>query len=217
VTRLKRSPLKKKIAILQNWFNSQNLILGGCALLVLYLSGVPLAMLLFGSFRNAPIGEPGAEFTLQNYAKAYLDADVYWLFWNSLRFAVGTSLVSFTIGTYLAWLSERTNTPFKKIFIVMALIPFLIPGILETIAWIFLLSPRIGLINVTLMKLFGFESAPFNIYSIWGMIWVEGLSFYPIVFLLSPQHSDPWIPAWKRLPWSRVQVPGPRCVELPSQ
>jgi iron(III) transport system permease protein len=151
---------------------------------VVYLSGVPLAMLLFGSFRNAPIGEPGAAFTLQNYATAYLDADVYWLFWNSLRFAVGTSLLSFTIGTYLAWLSERTNTPFKKIFIVMALIPFLIPGILETIAWIFLLSPKIGLINVSLMNLFGFETAPFNVYSIWGMIWVEGLSFYPIVFLL---------------------------------
>jgi iron(III) transport system permease protein len=151
---------------------------------VLYLSGVPLAMLLFGSFRSAPIGEPGAAYTLQNYATAYLDADVYWLFWNSLRFAVGTSLLSFAIGTYLAWLSERTNTPFKKIFIVMALIPFLIPGILETIAWIFLLSPKIGLINVSLMNVFGFESSPFNVYSIWGMIWVEGLSFYPIVFLL---------------------------------
>lgn len=170
--------------MLKGWFNSQTLILGGCALIVLYLSGVPLAMLVFGSFRSAPIGEPGAAFTLQNYANAYLDADVYWLFWNSLRFALGTSLISFAIGTYLAWLSERTNTPFKKVFIVMALIPFLIPGILETIAWIFLLSPRIGLVNVTVMKLFGLESAPFNVYSIWGMIWVEGLSFYPIVFLL---------------------------------
>ena len=170
--------------MLQRWFNLQGLILAACALVVLYLSGVPVIMLIFGSLRNAPIGEPGAAFTIQNYAKAYLDSEFYWLFWNSLRFAVGTSLLSFTIGTYLAWLSERTNTPFKKIFIIIALVPFLVPGILETIAWIFLLSPRIGLINRTLMTLFGLESAPFNIYSMWGMIWVEGLSFYPIVFLL---------------------------------
>lgn len=170
--------------MLQRWSNSQTVILGACALVVLYLSGVPVVMLIFGSLRSAPIGEPGAVFTIQNYAKAYLDEEFYGLFWNSLRFAVGTSLLSFSIGAYLAWLSERTNTPFKKIFIVIALVPFLVPGILETIAWIFLLSPRIGLINLVLIELLGLESAPFNIYSMWGMIWVEGLSFYPIVFLL---------------------------------
>lgn len=168
----------------KRWINTQTLILGGCVFLVLYLSGVPVLMLLFGSLRTSPIGEPGGAFTIQNYARAYLDVEFYRLFWNSLRFAIGTSLLSFTIGTYLAWLSERTNTPFKRIFIVMSLIPFLIPGILETIAWIFLLSPRIGLVNRALMTVLGLESAPFNIYSMGGMIWVEGLSFYPIVFLL---------------------------------
>jgi iron(III) transport system permease protein len=170
--------------MLQRFLTSQTLILGACVLLVLYLSGVPIVMLIFGSLRNAPVGDPGAAFTIENYTKVYFDSEFYWLFWNSLRFAFGTSLFSFTIGTYFAWLSERTNTPFKKIFIVMALVPFLVPGILETIAWIFLLSPRIGVINRTLMTLLGLESAPFNIYSMWGMIWVEGLSFYPIVFLL---------------------------------
>lgn len=164
--------------------NGQTVIVWVAIAIVLYLSGVPLVMLIFGSFRDAPMGDPGGAFTIRNYAKAYLDAEFYRLCWNSLRFAVGTSIVSFTIGTYLAWLSERTNTPLKKIFPIMALVPFLIPGILETIAWIFLLSPKIGLINRTVMTLFGTESAPFNIYSMTGMIWVEGLSFYPIVFLL---------------------------------
>ncbi|MBI2210264.1 MAG: iron ABC transporter permease, partial [Deltaproteobacteria bacterium] len=125
------------------FFNSQTLILIGCSLFVLYLAGIPLVMLLYGSVRSAPIGEPGATYTVQNYVKAYFDRDFYLLFWNSLKFAFGSTLVSFVIGTYLAWISERTNTPFKKVFVIMALIPFIIPGILSTIAWILLLSPKI--------------------------------------------------------------------------
>lgn len=164
--------------------NSQSLILVGCSLFVLYLAGIPLIMLLYGSIRSAPIGEPGATYTLQNYVKAYFDREFYLLFWNSLKYAFGTCVISFLIGTYLAWINERTNTPFKKVFVVMALIPFIIPGILSTIAWILLLSPKIGLINLVVKGALGLESSPFNIYSMGGMVWAEAIHLYPLVFLL---------------------------------
>jgi iron(III) transport system permease protein len=166
------------------FLNSQSLILIGCSLFVLYLAGIPLVMLLYGSIRSAPIGEPGATYTLDNYIKAYFDREFYLLFWNSLKYAIGTCVVSFLIGTYLAWINERTNTPFKKVFVVMALIPFIIPGILSTIAWILLLSPKIGLINLVVKAALGLESAPFNIYSMGGMVWAEAIHLYPLVFLL---------------------------------
>ena len=41
-------------------------------------------MLLYGSIRSAPIGEPGATFTIQNYIKAYFDREFYFLFLNSI-------------------------------------------------------------------------------------------------------------------------------------
>jgi iron(III) transport system permease protein len=164
--------------------NSQSLILIGCSLFVLYLAGVPLVMLLYGSIRSAPIGEPGAAYTLDNYVKAYFDREFYLLFWNSLKYAFGTCAISFLIGTYLAWINERTNTPLKKVFVVMALIPFIIPGILSTIAWILLLSPKIGLINLVVKGALGLESSPFNIYSMGGMVWAEAIHLYPLVFLL---------------------------------
>jgi len=169
---------------MQRFLNSQYLILIGCSLFVVYLAGVPLVMLLYGSFRSAPIGEPGATYTIQNYIKAYFDKDFYLLFLNSLHFALGTCLVTFLIGTYLAWISERTNTPFKRLFLIMALIPFIIPGILSTISWILLLSPKIGLINLAIKGVLSLESAPFNVYSMWGMIWAESIHLYPLVFLL---------------------------------
>jgi iron(III) transport system permease protein len=164
--------------------NSQALILVGAIAFVLYLAGVPLVMLLYGSIRSAPIGEPGATYTIQNYVKAYVDKEFYFLFLNSIYYGLGTCAVTFLIGTFLAWVSERTNTPLKKLFVVMSLIPFIIPGILSTISWILLLSPKIGLINIALKELLGLESAPFNIYSMWGMIWAEAIHLYPLVFLL---------------------------------
>jgi iron(III) transport system permease protein len=164
--------------------NSQSLILIGCTLFVLYLAGVPLVMLLYGSIRSAPIGEPGATYTIQNYIKAYFDKEFYLLLLNSVYYALGTCTLTFLIGTFLAWVSERTNTPLKKLFVVMSLIPFIIPGILSTISWILLLSPKIGLINIAVKDILGLESAPFNVYSMWGMIWAESIHLYPLVFLL---------------------------------
>jgi iron(III) transport system permease protein len=164
--------------------NSQSLILVGCTLFVLYLAGIPLVMLLYGSIRSAPIGEPGATYTIQNYVKAYFDREFYLLLLNSVYYAIGTCTLTFLIGTFLAWVSERTNTPLKKLFVVMSLIPFIIPGILSTISWILLLSPKIGLINIVVKELLRLESAPFNVYSMWGMIFAEAIHLYPLVFLL---------------------------------
>jgi iron(III) transport system permease protein len=164
--------------------NAEALILIGAILLVLYLAGVPLVMLLYGSIRSAPIGEPGAVFTFQNYVKAYVDKEFYLLLLNSVYYAIGTCSLTFVIGTFLAWVSERTNTPLKKLFVVMSLIPFIIPGILSTISWILLLSPKIGLINIVVKAALGLESAPFNVYTMWGMIWAESIHLYPLVFLL---------------------------------
>jgi iron(III) transport system permease protein len=167
-----------------NRVSSQSLILVGCTLFVLYLAGVPLVMLLYGSIRSAPIGEPGATYTIQNYVKAYFDKEFYLLLLNSVYYALGTCTLTFLIGTFLAWVSERTNTPLKKLFVVMSLIPFIIPGILSTISWILLLSPKIGLINIVVKDILRLESAPFNVYSMWGMIWAESIHLYPLVFLL---------------------------------
>ena len=88
---------------MRRYINAQTMILVGSSLFVVYLTAVPLAMLLFGSVRTAPLGEPGATYTIQNYITAYVDREFYILFLNSLKFAIGTCVVSFLIGTYLAW------------------------------------------------------------------------------------------------------------------
>ncbi|MEX0802639.1 MAG: iron ABC transporter permease [Candidatus Binatia bacterium] len=174
----------KSWEITREYISGQSLILVGCTLLLIYLTAIPLGTLLYGSILTLPIGEPENSFTVQNYIDAYIDKELLPLLGNSLSFAIGSTLLAFLIGTYLAWINERTNTPLKKVFMVVALIPFIIPGVLNTIAWILLLSPKIGLINLGLKEIFNLQSSPLNIYSMWGMIWVEALHSYPLVFVL---------------------------------
>ena len=91
-------------------------------------------------------------------------------------------VLAITLGTSLAYLNVRTNVPFKGLIFVASLVPLIIPGILHTIAWIFLLSPRSGMINAVLEPYLG--PGFFNIFSLWGMMWIEGLHLSPLVFLL---------------------------------
>ena len=155
-------------------------------LLVLALSWLtilPVIRMIIGSFASVEAASAG-EFTLANYVRVYSDPITYELYFNSLVFALGSCLLSFTLDTTLAWIIERTDTPFRRFFFVVSLVPLIVPGIVMTIAWLFLLSPRIGLINSVLKSAFGLDAPPFDIYSVAGMIWVEGLATSPLVFLL---------------------------------
>lgn len=76
-------------------------IVGGYTLIVFYLAMITLLRLLYGSLRYAPIGEPGAVFIIQNYIAAYTDKEFYLLFWNSFRYAIGTSPSLFSLGPIL--------------------------------------------------------------------------------------------------------------------
>jgi iron(III) transport system permease protein len=165
-------------------FDPKWLIIGACVALTLYLAVVPLGFLLWQSFFTPQSAAKAAEFTLGNYRQAYGSADTWVLFWNSLQFALGAALVAFVIGTALAWMNERTNTPFKRLFFALSVIPLIIPGILFTVAWILLGSPKIGLVNLVLQRLFDTDAVFVNVYSLWGMVWVDGLHYSPVAFLL---------------------------------
>jgi iron(III) transport system permease protein len=165
-------------------FDFKWLIIGVCVALTLYLGVVPLAFLLWQSFFTPRTASKAAQFTLGNYRDAYGSAETWVLFWNSLKFATGTSLRSFFLGTLLAWMNERTNTPCKSLFFALSIIPLIIPGILFTVAWILLGSPKIGLINLGLQNLFATDAVFFNVYSMGGMILVDALHYSPMAFLL---------------------------------
>jgi len=165
-------------------FSWKWLIIGGCVLFTVYVAVIPLGFLVWQSFFTPQTATQPAVFTFGNYISAYTDSETGRLLFNSLKYAVGVASFSFVVGTTLAWMNERTNTPFKSLFYALSLIPLVIPGILFTVAWILLGSPKIGIVNLVLQNWFGFSEPLFNIYSMWGMIWVDGLHYSPMAFLL---------------------------------
>lgn len=165
-------------------FDSKWIVIGVCVALVTYIAVVPLGFLLWQSFFTPQTASKAAEFTFGNYKEAYSSAETLTLFWNSVKFATGTAVFAFLVGTILAWMNERTNTPFKTLFFALSIIPLIIPSILFTVSWILLGSPKIGIINLVLQNWFGTDYVFFNVYSMWGMIWVDGLHYSPMAFLL---------------------------------
>lgn len=159
-------------------------IIGAAVLIVAWLALIPLAFLVWQTFMTPHTATAPAEFTFGNLRTAYTSAESIPLFLNSIRFASGTAIFALVVGTFFAWVNERTNTPLKPLFFVMSIVPLIIPGILFTVAWIMLASPKIGIFNLVLRNLFGIEGPVFDIYSMGGMIWVDGLHYSPVAFLL---------------------------------
>ncbi len=170
------------------WGGRQNIVPVLGVSFALWLILIPLATLILFSFRLGPPWDPG-EFTLRHYIDAYTNSQTYTMFFNTAVIAVFGTVISVSIAVFFAFLTERTDMPFRNVVWGLMLVPMAIPGLLFAVSWTFLLSPRIGLFNLwmrSLLSLFGLEmtEGPLDIYSLWGMVLLEGLRGVTTVFLI---------------------------------
>jgi len=157
----------------------------GTALLASFAVFVLLATVLWLSFTSGTPGDPTLGYTLEHYRDTFLDGFTYRVLGNTVAFLIVTLAVAFALALPLAWLMERTDFPGKPIVFTLMTVALLIPGFAVALGWMFLLHPRIGIINQLLIGLFGLAQAPFNITSIVGMGIVEGLSLTPLAFIMT--------------------------------
>jgi iron(III) transport system permease protein len=167
-----------------DWFNKKlnRLFPAGVSFVLALLVLVPMAMLIFSSFRTGRPGMPGGEFSLINYIEAYSSIETYITIARSLYFATAVTTSTLFLGGFFAWLVERTNMPGRGFAYSSLLSSMAIPRMLFGISWILLLSPRIGLINYFIERVFGLPR--FNVYSMSGMIFIQILSEIPTAFLM---------------------------------
>jgi iron(III) transport system permease protein len=152
-------------------------------LLLAYLSVVPLILLGLASLK--PEGFLDDEgWTLQNWRAVYLGRDLWPMLTNTIVFALGSTAAALFLGTLLAWLVERTDLPARGLVRIMIILPLATPPLLLAIAWVLLLSPRTGFFNFALMDMLALGAAPFNIFSMGGMIFVETMVLLPSVYLM---------------------------------
>ena len=162
--------------------NTRTALTPSLILIVGFLTVCPVVMLVFGSFSEG-IGAFGT-FTLEKYIKSYTDPEFAEIIVNTVIFTIGSAFVATLLALFLAYLNTRTNIPFKFLFRILSIIPMMIPHILFSVSWVLLLNPSNGLINLFLRQILSLENSPFNIYTLGGMILVEGLLDLPIAYLI---------------------------------
>ena len=149
----------------------------------------PIILLLINSFNTAAdwFVDPRS-WGLRHWQNAFHRPGLLRSLGNSLLIWSVTVAASFPIGVAIAWILARTKIPFSHTLEFMFWISYMVPALPTTIAWITLLDPDIGWINVGLTKLGLFEQGPFNIFSVPGIVFANlmghGISIK--VMLLTP-------------------------------
>lgn len=164
------------------WLNGQSVGVGLLTLLLIWLIMVPLAVVIWGAFRDGQPGQAG-EYTLMKFVAAY-QGTLLQTIGNTLIFALGSAFLCLAIGTFLAWVTERTNVPLRPLIYAISLFPLIAPGVLMASAWVLVLHPKIGIINVAAQSFFGIDGVVFNGYSMAGMIWAQAMDQISLPFLL---------------------------------
>jgi iron(III) transport system permease protein len=123
------------------------------------------------------------EFTFRYYRDLVREFQVVGPFLNTLYFSAGSALLATLIGGLVAWIVTRTDAPLRGLGYFTAFASFGTPFILYTIGWLLLLG-KAGPVNFWLKRLLGQTEPVVNIYSMWGMIFVESLLWSPFVFLM---------------------------------
>jgi iron(III) transport system permease protein len=168
--------------------SSRKLFVWGTLALLIYLVAGPLLMLLIASGSTGqgrlPL-EDGLQLSLDNYLRILGNPATHRILVNTGVFAVGGLAVCFPISIFLAWLIERTDLPLGRPLSTMLVATLGIPSFILAMAWGLMLNPVNGLINVAIRGVFGVQgTGPLNVYTLIGVIVVQGLTLVPVTFLL---------------------------------
>lgn len=171
----------------------------------------PLVYLVFRAFFST------GTFSLEAFKRVY----TYPLNWSALTNTVVAATFSMIFGVLiafpLAWLVGRTNLYGKKFFRTLFVATYMVPPYVGAMAWMRLLNPTVGSMNMFLQKIFNLGSAPFDIYTMGGLIWVLTGFYYPYAFITISRAMEKMDPSLEEA--SRISGASPlttlRTITLP--
>ena len=138
---------------------------------------IPLSYLLIRSLF------PKGSFSLDSFKRVY----TYDLNWtaliNTIVISGLTTLFGVILAFPLAFLVGRTDMYGKKFFRTLFVTTYMVPPYVGAMAWLRLLNPNAGVLNKFLMQVFNLSKAPFNIYTVGGIVWVLTCFYYPYAFI----------------------------------
>lgn len=145
---------------------------------VLVLS--PLLPVLYTSFLDRPLYDPGGMLSLDNYVRLLSDPAFHRVVGDTFAFAVLATIVSVGLGVLMAVVIGRTDVPGRSILAEVLLWPIYLSPLVIAFAWVIMYSPA-GFGTLLVKNLLHVQ--PWNLYSIPGMALVASVAMMPIAYL----------------------------------
>jgi len=155
---------------------------------------LPLLVLIVSSFQVLDAGGFDTTWGLANYETLFTDRVIPKAFVNTLLVCAGSTVIATFFGVSLAWINARTNCPGRNQIEPFNLIPFFLSPFVGAIAWHNLAGGKTGLLNSWGRDYLGAHGNLINVDNLYGVIWVTGLFFAPLVYLFvvgSLRRMDP--------------------------
>ncbi len=141
---------------------------------------LPIGLLWWQSFLDAPFFQAQRHFGLDAYRFIFEDPDFKRSFLNSLYISCGMGLISVPLGGLLAFLMVRTDLPGRAWIEPLLLIPVFVSPMILCFGYTVAVGP-VGFVSLWVEKLVG--SVPWNLYSMASIVLIAGLSHVPHVYL----------------------------------
>jgi multiple sugar transport system permease protein len=115
-------------------------------LFLLLFLGYPFCYGVYLSFVRRPVAQPATFVGLNNFVQLYNDPIFWQAVWNTFRFTGAATILKLGGGLAMALVMHQ-NFRFKGVTRAVLLLPFIVPTVLSTVAWQWILDPGMGLFN----------------------------------------------------------------------
>jgi iron(III) transport system permease protein len=164
-------------------------IVAACLLVLAAYIVYPIILLLVLSFNTATnILVPPPVWGLDNWVEAWQFPGLIQSILNSFQIWFLVTIFSFPLAIIISLVLARTNIHFSHKIEALFWIAYIFPNVASTFGWVILLDPDSGFLNKLLELLPWVKDAPFDIFSVNGIVWArimgDGLAFK--VILLTP-------------------------------
>ena len=142
----------------------------------------PLSLVVYQSFLTAPFFDHSAQVGLLAYSFVFADSDFWQAFWTTVAIAGGMAAIAVPLGALLAFLMVRTDVPGRRYLEPLILIPIFVSAVVIAFGYVVAIGP-VGIFSTLAKDVLGF--VPWNLYSLFSLIVIAGLTHVPHVYLYS--------------------------------
>jgi iron(III) transport system permease protein len=141
---------------------------------------LPLFLIFYQSFLDAPFFMPVKQLGLDSYRFIFEDPDFAVAFKNAFWLASGLAIIAVPLGGMLAFLMIRTDLPGKGFIAPLLLVPIFVSPMVMGFGYVVAMGP-VGFYSLWVKDILGF--IPWNIYSFTSIVIIAGLTHVPHVYL----------------------------------